>query len=145
MGWRAISGDIEMSIKRLTKEDIARTTGILNPIGHVILAFKDDAVTANAVAAMRATGFPAEDTLVYLASEATPRLRQRVESVSQAAGFGYEITLMRRYLALAEQGCGWIIVFALGNAEVERLTEVATRFGALCAVRYHRLANEDLI
>ena len=134
-----------MTIKRLTKDDIRKTTGILNPVGHVILAFKDDAVTAEAVTALRAVGFPAEDTLVYLASEATPRLRARVESVSQAAGFGYEITLMRRYLALAEQGCGWLIVFAPGDAAVERLVEVATRFDAKCAVRYHRFANEDLI
>ena len=134
-----------MSIKRLTKEDIRKTTGILNPIGHVILAFKDDAVTADAVSALRAVGFPAEDTLVYLASEAAPRLRERVESASQSAGFGYEITLMRRYLALAEEGCGWLIVFAPGAAAVERLTEVAKRFNASCAVRYRLLVNEDLI
>ena len=134
-----------MSIKRLTKEDIRKTTGILNPIGHVILAFKNDAVTADAVSALRAAGFPAEDTLVYLASEAAPRLRERVESASQSAGFGYEITLMRRYLALAEEGCGWLIVFAPGDAAVERLIEVAKRFNASCAVRYRLLVNEDLI
>ena len=134
-----------MTIKRLTKEDIRKHTGILNPVGHVILAFENDAVTADAVTALHAVGFTPEDTLVYLASEATPRLRERVASASQSAGFGYEITLMRRYLALAEEGCGWFIVFAPGDAAVERLTEVATRFNAKCAVRYHRLANEDLI
>ena len=134
-----------MSFKRLTKQDIRNTTGTLNPVGHVVLAFKDDAVTAEAVTALRAVGFPPEDTLVYLASEATPRLRERVETASRAAGFGFEITLMRRYLALAEEGAGWVIVFAPGDAAVERLTEVARRFAASCAVRYHRLANEDLI
>ena len=93
-----------MTAKRLTKEDIRNTTGILNPLGHVVLAFKDDAVTAEAVAAPRAAGSAEEDILVYKAEEATPRLRERVQTVSQAAGFGYEITLMRRYLALAERG-----------------------------------------
>ena len=134
-----------MTAKRLTKEDIRNTTGILNPLGHVILAFKDDAVTAEAVAALRAAGSSAEDVLVYRAEEARPRLRERVQTVSQAAGFGYEITLMRRYLAFAEQGAGWLIVHAPDEAAVERIVAVAKRFQALCAVRYHRLANEDLI
>ncbi len=134
-----------MSIKRLTKEDIRRKTGILNPVGHVVLAFADDAATAVAVAALHAAGFAADDILAYLNAEAAPRLRERVRTASEAAGFGYEITLMRRYLAFAEEGAGWLIVYAPDDAAVQRLTEVAKRLGALCAVRYHRLVNEDLI
>jgi hypothetical protein len=134
-----------MTLKRLTKEDIRKTTGILNPIGHIVLAFEDDAVTADAVEALRAAGFVDEEILSYLAAEATPRLRERVRTASEAAGFGYEITLMRRYLALAEEGAGWLIVYSPSNDAAQRITEVATRFGALCAVRYHRLASEDLI
>jgi len=133
-----------MSIKRLTKDDIRRT-GTLNPVGHVVLAFKDDAMTTDAVAALHAAGLADEDILHYLAADATPRLRERVRTASQAAGFGYEITLMRRYLAFAESGAGWLIVFAPTDAVVRRITEIATRFEALCAVRYHRLATEDLI
>ena len=134
-----------MTAKRLTKEDIRNTTGTLNPVGHVILAFKDDAVSADAVAALRAGGCVEEDLLVYRAEEATPRLRERVQSASQAAGFGYEITLMRRYLAYAEQGAGWLIVYAPDEAAVLRIIDVARRFHALCAVQYHRLTSEDLI
>lgn len=134
-----------MTAKRLTKEDIRNQTGVLNPVGHVVLALKDDAVTADAVAALRAAGCTEEDVLVYRAEEATPRLRERVRTVSQAAGFGYEITLMRRYLAFAEQGAGWLIVYAPDDATVQKIVEVARRLHALCAVRYHRLANEDLI
>ena len=101
-----------MTAKRLTKEDIAKSSGILNPVGHVILAFKDDAVTAQAVAVLRSAGLAEEDILSYLASEATPRLRERVRTASESAGFGYEITLMRRYLAFAEHGAGWLIIYA---------------------------------
>ena len=72
-------------------------------------------------------------------------MRERVETASHAAGFGYEITLMRRYLAFAEQGAGWLIVYAPDDVAVQRIVAVAERFHALCAVRYHRLANEDLI
>ena len=52
---------------------------------------------------------------------------------------------MRRYLAFAEAGAGWLIVYAPTDAAVARVVEVARRFHALCAVRYHRLASEDLI
>ena len=134
-----------MSIKRLTKEDIRESTGVLNPVGHTVLAFKDDAVATTAAGALHGAGMTAEDVLVYAGSEALPRLRERVATAGGSAGFGYEITLMRRYLALAEAGAGWLIVYTPEDAEAERVTEVATRFGALCAVRYHRLANEDLI
>jgi hypothetical protein len=135
-----------MTFRRLTKDDIRNASGILNPVGHVVLAFTDDTTaTAEAVAALHAAGFTDADILAYSASEATPRLRERVRTASEAAGFGYEITLMRRYLAFAEAGAGWLIVYAPTDSAVQRITEVATRHGALCAVRYHRLANEDLL
>ena len=131
--------------KRLTKEDISKTTGILNPVGHIVLAFKDDAVTAMAVAALRASDFTEEEILAYPAAEAAPRLRERVQTASEAAGFGYEVTLMRRYLALAEEGSGWLVVYAPSDAAAQRIIQVATRLDAHCAVRYHRLASEDLM
>ena len=133
-----------MTAKRLTKEDI-RNSPILNPVDHVVLAFDNDDVTTRAVAALRAAGFTEQDILAYTAAEATPRLQERVRAASRAAGFGYEIVLMRRYLSYAEQGAGWLIVYAPDDAAVDRVVDVAKRFNAKCAVRYHRLANEDLI
>ena len=134
-----------MTIKRLTKEEIRNTAGVLNPIGHVIIAFPDDTVTADAVKALHEAGFGVDDVLAYSAAEATPRLRERVHTASQASTFGYEITLMRRYLAYAEEGAGWVVVYAPSDESVERAIAVAKRFNARCAVRYHRLASEDLI
>jgi hypothetical protein len=133
-----------MTAKRLTKDDI-RNAPILNPVDHVILAFENDDVTAQAVAALRDAGMADIDILAYTAAEARPRLEERVRAASGAAGFGYEIVLMRRYLSYAEHGAGWLIVYAPNDAAVERVVEIAKRFSALCAVRYHRFANEDLI
>jgi hypothetical protein len=134
-----------MSIKRLTKEEIQKSSGIFNPVGHVVLSFQDDGLALAAAKALRSDGFVEEDILAYQACDAVSRLRERVRTASQAAGFGHEITLMRRYLGLAETGAGWLIVFAQHDAAVRRIVEVATRYAALCAVRYHRLASEDLI
>ena len=134
-----------MAYKRLTKEDIRNTTGTLNQVGHVVVAFADDATCTQAVEALHASGLQDADILAYSASEAAPRLRERVQSTSEAAGFGYEITLMRRYLSLAEHGAGWLIVYAPDDAAVGRIVDIARRFHASCAVRYHRLASEELI
>ena len=134
-----------MSSKRLTKQDLRNQAGNLNPVGHIVLSFKDDAVTAEAAAALKEGGCTEEDVLAYTAAEATPRLRERVQTASEGAGFGYEITLMRRYLALGEGGAGWLVVYAPDDAASERIVEVAKRFGPLSGVRYHRLVTEDLI
>ena len=64
-----------MAAKRLTKEDIRKTTGILNPVGHVVLAFKDDATMTEAVAALRDAGFTEQDILVFLAVRTRSRRR----------------------------------------------------------------------
>ena len=134
-----------MTAKRLTKEDIRKTSGILNPVGHVILGLKNDAVMAEAAAALREVGFTDQDILAYTAEEATPRLRERVRTASEASGFGFEITLMRRYLAFAEKGAAWLIVYSPSDSTAELITGVGKRFDALCAVRYHLLTSEDLI
>ena len=134
-----------MAAKRLTKEDIRKAAGILNPVGHVVLAFKDDATMTEAVAALREAGFTEQDILAYPAEEATPRLRERVRTASEASGFGFEITLMRRYLAFAEKGAGWLIVYSPTDSTAELITGVGKRYAALCAVRYHLLTSEDLI
>jgi hypothetical protein len=134
-----------MAVKRLTKEDLQKSTGILNPIGHVIIACKDDAVTAQAATALRELGFTEADILSYAASEATPLLRERVRVASVGAGHSFEITLMRRYLRYADKGAGWLVVYAASDTSARLIADVAERFGALCAVRYHALNNEDLI
>ena len=134
-----------MTIKRLTRDDIRNATGTFNPVGHAVLAFADDTTTAQAVAALRAAGFGENDIIEYTGAAVAPRLREMVGTSSQSAGFGYEITLMRRYLALAEAGCGWLVVYAPDDAATQRVTDVATRFAAKSAVKYNRLLNEELI
>ena len=134
-----------MSIKRLTKDDIRRDSGTFSPTGHIVAAFTNDAVAAEAAASLHAHGFEPEDVLSYTSPEVLKRLREMVASASEAAGFGYEITLMRRYLKLAEAGAGWLIVYSPEDEDTEKVTEVATDSKALCAVHYGRLVNEDLV
>ena len=134
-----------MTLKRLSREDIRTATGNFNPTGHAVLAFADSAVSAQAEQALHAAGFTAEDVLAYTSEAVKPRLQTMVDTAGQGAGFGYEITLLRRYLVLAGEGCGWLIVYCPEDDATARVTEIATAFKSKSAVKYNRLVNEDLV
>jgi hypothetical protein len=133
--------------KRMTKGDLdaMRTLGALNPVGHAILAFASDGIAADAKKALLGAGFAEADILSYTAGELFPDLDAMIRNASDAAGFGYEITLMRRYLTLAGEGCGWLIVYAPDDVQVARVGAVAKQFAARSAAHYGRFASEDLI
>jgi hypothetical protein len=134
-----------MTIKRLTKADLPNSMGAFKPVGHVLIAFRSDAQAQGATQALREAGFEAEDILDFSCAEQSDRMDQMLEHASEFAGFGYEIVLMRRYQELCKDGCSWLLVYAPHEAEAQRVGEAAQRFGALTAVKYHRLVEEDLV
>ena len=131
--------------KRMTKGEFQESLGALNPVGHAVLAVADDEVAAKAKAALLEAGFAEQDILVYTSDELFPNLDDMMRKASGAAGFGYEITLMRRYMTLAGEDVGWLVVYAPDEKHTAQVTEIAKRFDAKSAVHYGRLLHEDLI
>ena len=131
--------------KRMTKGELQESLGAFNPVGHAVLAFADDKTAGDAAEAAHDAGFGAGDVIVFTSGELFPDLQEMMRNASGAAGFGYEITLMRRYMTLASEGAGWVVVYSPDEAQVAKVTEIAKRFGALSAVHYGRLLHEDLI
>jgi hypothetical protein len=131
--------------KRMTKGELQESLGAFNPVGHAVLAFADDKAAGEAAKAALDAGFGAADVLVFTSAELFPDLQEMMRNASGAAGFGYEITLMRRYMTLAGEGAGWVVVYSPDEAQVVKVTEIAKRFAALSAVHYGRLLHEDLI
>ena len=134
-----------MAIKRMTKGDVPHSLGNYNPVGHVLVALPSDAIATEARQALRDIGFDDEDILLYSADEEREQMERMLAHASELSGFGYEVTLMRRYQALAQEGCGWLLVYAPDAPHTERATDVVRRFGARSAVKYHRLVVEDLL
>jgi hypothetical protein len=134
-----------MAIKRLTKADHPMSFGAFKPVGHVVVALPDEARTQAASAALREAGFDADDVLHYTADEEGSEMSQLLDHAGDFAGFGYELTLMRRYQQLAREGCSWLVVFAPDEARATRVADIARRFDARLAEKYHRLVVEDLI
>lgn len=134
-----------MTGTRITKGEFQQSLGALNPVGHALLAFESDAQTADARAALLDAGFQSDDLLDYTSAELGPRLTEMMRESSGASGFGYEITLMRRYVTLASEGAGWLLVYSPEEEQTAKIADVAKRLQAKSAVRYGRLLHEDLI
>lgn len=134
-----------MALKRMTKADHPQSLGAFKPVGHVVVAMPDDTRAARTVQALLAQGFERDDILEYTAAEENDEMDRMLQYTSDFAGFGYEVTLMRRYKELAGQGASWLIVFAPEDDQAERVAAAAREHGALLAEKYHRLVIEDLI
>lgn len=134
-----------MAIKRMTKEDMPLSFGAFKPVGHVVVALPDDATATKTIAALQGAGFDAEDILHFSAAEEGDAMDRMLDHVSDFAGFGYEVTLMRRYKQLAHDGASWLIVYAPDDGHAARVALVAKSQGALLAEKYHRLVIEDLL
>ena len=129
----------------MTKDELPQSFGAFKPVDHVVLAFADDATADAATQALRKAGFGDSDVIAYSAAEKDSRMRAMLEHASDAAGFGYEISLMRRYQQLARDGASWLVVYAPQDEQGERVGEIAKQHGALAAVKYHRLVVEDIV
>jgi hypothetical protein len=134
-----------MAIKRMTKADHPQSFTVFKPVGHVVVAMPDDESADRAVKDLRAAGFGAEDILEYSAGEKNNEMALMLQQASGVAGFGYEVSLMRKYQALARDGASWLIVYAPEEDKHKKVAEIVRAHGALMAEMYHRLVIEDLV
>ena len=131
--------------KRMTKADLPTSFGSFKPVDHIVVAMPDDDAAAAFTKDLLVNGFASEDVLHFSAAEGRSDMARMLDGASDFAGFGYEITLMRRYLDLAKKGYRWVLVYAPEDDQAERAKEAALRQAAPMAVKYHSLAVEDLI
>jgi hypothetical protein len=131
--------------KRMTKGELQESLGAFNPVGHTVLAFANDQAAGEARKALVDAGFQEQDILTFTSGELFPDLNDMMRNASGAAGFGYEIQLMRRYMTLASEGAGWLVVYAPEDAQTAQIGDLAKRLGATSAVHYGRFLHQDLI
>jgi hypothetical protein len=129
----------------ITKDELPTSFGSFNPVGHVMLGLPDPGQLAALTAALRSAGWPADALVKFPPGEAIARFDAMTENASDAAGFGYEITLQLRYLKLARQGYGWLLVKVDDGEGALRATGIARAHGATQAVHYRMLVVEELI
>ena len=86
--------------------------GVFKPVGHVMVGLPTQTQVDALVAALHGAGWPGAGVRQFSPRESVAELRAMVDNAGTLAGFGYEITLLRRYLSLTEAGYRWLLVRA---------------------------------
>ena len=118
--------------------------GTFKPVGHVMVGLPTQAEVQVLVAVLHHAGWPAEALLHFTPQDSQEELAEMIDHSGALAGFGYEITLLRRYLALSREGCRWLLVKVDTTEQAAAAGDFARRHGARLAVWYRTLTTEEL-
>ena len=79
------------------------------------------------------------ELLHFAPSETLEELEAMAENAGALAGFGYEITLLRRYIRLTKEGYCWLLVKVGSVERAAAAAAIARGCDATLAVHYRRL------
>lgn len=119
--------------------------GVFKPTGWLMIGLPTQAQATALASTLHEHGCPPSDLLAFVPSETLPELQAMVDEAGSMAGFGYELTLLRRYVKLTLAGHRWLLVKVDGTDEAAAVAEQARAAGATMAVHYRLLTVEDLI
>lgn len=123
--------------------------GVFKPVGWLMVGLPTQALTDGLLAALQtgpqAHTWPSEEVLHFAPSETLEELESMVENAGVLAGFGYEITLLRRYVSLTKEGFRWLLVKVSGVEQAQAAADIARSCGATLAVHYRLLTVEELL
>jgi hypothetical protein len=129
----------------LDADEVPTSFGVFKPVGWLMLGFPMQAQADVVVGALHGAGWSAAELLHFKPRESVAELEAMVDKAGAMAGFGYEITLLRRYLALAREGTCWLLVKVRDVEHAASAAAVARECGAQLAVHYRMLTVEELI
>jgi hypothetical protein len=119
--------------------------GVFSPTGHVVLALPKgtdlDAIETALAAASLGTDPVVRVSPAHMLAQADADL----ERASPLASVGQERNLVKAHRELALQGHTFLVIDAPDDEQVQRVAEIARRFGAARAQRYGRFVIEELI
>jgi hypothetical protein len=136
---------MDNDVDTFDKQEPPTSFTAFKPVGHVVLALPDDAAAQRAAQELRARGLAEEAIVRYSAAEQARLMEKLIDDSSGVAEFGHEIVVMRRFLDLALEGCGWLVVASPDEPTENTIVAVAQDMGAKAAVKYGRLVITDLI
>jgi len=131
--------------KPITPAELPTSFGAFKPVDHVMVGVPSVERISALRLALLGAGWTADELLDFAPSDSVEEMQALIDNASGLAGFGYEITLMRRYVDLAREGCGWLLVYVADADQAARVAEFAKGSGARLAVYYRTLSVEELI
>ncbi len=129
----------------IAKDKLPTSFGAFNPVGHLMVGVPTQAKADALADALCKAAWTRESVVHFTPSESIAEFEAMTENPSMLAGFGYEITLLRRYLALAREGYRWLLVEVDDTDHAAEAADIARSHGATLAVHYRSLVVEELI
>ena len=133
------------AIDTIDANSVPTSFGVFKPVGHLMVGVPAQAQADSLESALQAAGWPPAAMHHFVPRESVAELAAMVDNAGAMAGFGYEITLLRRYLSLAEQGYCWLLVKVSDSEHAASAAATARTHGAVLAVHYRRFTVEDLL
>ncbi|MCV2352028.1 hypothetical protein [Paucibacter sp. Y2R2-4] len=132
-------------IRGADAEALETSFGVFNPVGHVMTGAQTQDQIDALIQALHRAGWSPSALRQFSPHESRAEFQAMVDKAGPLAGFGYEITLLRRYLAMTEEGYRWLLVKAKNIEHAAEAAKVAGACGASLAIYYRLFTVEELV
>ena len=131
-------------MSKLTKDKFPTSLGVFSPTGHIVMAFTTDDDAKKAQQALVNAGFSQGDVTHYNNNEVMAEFQKSEEQAVNPVQIGQDVAKAEEFLALAKEGCGFLVVHAPKGEQSKRAIEVVHPFGLKFAEKYNWLTIEEL-
>ena len=131
-------------MEKMTKAAMPTSFGVFSPTGHVVVAFDSDADARKARQALITGGIGVDEITVYRSDEVLSQIEGSRESDNKIFQLGQEEEKVKRYTELANQGCGFLVVYAPSDEDSMRVMDLVHPLKPKFAEKYNRLTLEEL-
>jgi len=131
-------------MEKMTKSQIPTSFGVFSPTGHVVMAFENDAEARTARETLIRAGVSGDEITHFSAAEVLKQIEGSRESDNKIFQLGQEEEKVKRYSELANQGCGFLVVYAPSDKDSKRVMDIVGPLKPKFAEKYNRLTIEEL-
>jgi hypothetical protein len=108
------------------------------------MAFGDENSAEMAQRALLAGGFGKNEVTRYDKEDVILECEKSMEHASSPAQIGQDVAKIDEYLALAKEGCGFLVVHAPEEEQTKQAIAIVHPYGLKFAEKYNRLTLEEL-
>jgi hypothetical protein len=131
-------------MSKLTKEKFPTSLGVFSPTGHIVMAFATDSDAKRAQKALLDGGFEEEDVAHYNKVEVLSEFEESQEQAINPLQIGQDVAKVEEFLALAKEGCGFLVVHAPKGERSKLAITIVRPYGLKFAEKYNWLTIEEL-
>jgi hypothetical protein len=131
-------------MEKMTKAEMPTSFGVFSPTGHVVIAFDSDADARKARQTLVSGGVGVDEITVYRSDEVLSQIEGSRKTDNKVFQMGQEEEKVKRYAELANQGCGFLVVYAPSDEDSKRVMDLVHPLKPKFAEKYNRLTLEEL-